>query len=116
MNELASIHLLTCFWTVGANQKKISYIIHGSGRIIHRCSDGGQVAWHREGFSTLTFWFWLSQNLHDLGVGGVLAQSPHDITALRVGYFHLALWGSVKQHEGLFELCGHKARQLIMWL
>lgn len=58
----------------------------------------------------LTFGLGLAQDAQHLRVGGVLAQRPQHVPALRVGDLHLASRGAVKQRKGLFELCGEKTQ------
>ncbi|KAJ8251799.1 hypothetical protein GJAV_G00225560, partial [Gymnothorax javanicus] len=48
---------------------------------------------------------------HDFGVGGVLSESSHDVSALGVGDLHVTGGALVKQHEGLLELCKRNAMQ-----
>lgn len=55
-----------------------------------------------------TFSFGLSKDIHDLHISGILAQSPDQVTTLRVSYFHLTGWCSVKQLESIFEVCEQK--------
>lgn len=55
-----------------------------------------------------TFSFGLSEDIHDLCIGGILAQSPNQVTTLGIGDFHLAGWCSVKKLEGIFEVCEQK--------
>ncbi|KAG5840887.1 hypothetical protein ANANG_G00193480, partial [Anguilla anguilla] len=46
----------------------------------------------------------LAQDLQHVGVGGVLAQRAHHVTALGEGDLHLARWRAVEQRERLLEL------------
>lgn len=50
----------------------------------------------------------VAKDLDDILVGGVLAQSAHDVGHLVVG--HLAVTNSVKETKSLLEVCG-KARE-----
>lgn len=52
----------------------------------------------------LTFSFGLSEHVHDLSVGGVLAQGSDDVSALGEGDLHLVVWRSVKKLERIFEI------------
>ncbi|KAF4088648.1 hypothetical protein AMELA_G00057090 [Ameiurus melas] len=51
-----------------------------------------------------TFSLGLSEHVHDLCVGGVLAQGPDDVSALGEGDLHLVVWRSVKKLERIFEI------------
>ena len=53
---------------------------------------------------TLTITLGVPQDFEHLGVGGILAQGPHHVPTLTVQ--DLAIPRSVKQLEGLLELCG----------
>ncbi|MCI4394206.1 hypothetical protein PGIGA_G00166070, partial [Pangasianodon gigas] len=47
---------------------------------------------------------WLSEDLEDVGVGGVLTERPHHVSALRVRDLHLILRCAVKQLKCFPEL------------
>ena len=51
----------------------------------------------------LTLSFGVAQDLEHFGVDRVLTQGPHDVSTLTVA--DLAITRSVKQQEGLLELC-----------
>lgn len=57
----------------------------------------------------LTFGGWVAQNLYNILVGGVLAQSAHDVSHLIEGY--LAVTNPVKETESLLEVWPGGERQ-----
>lgn len=57
----------------------------------------------------LTIGGWVAQNLLNVLVGGVLAQSAHDVSHLVVG--HLAVTNSVKETKSLLEVWSGERRE-----
>lgn len=51
----------------------------------------------------LTFRFGFVEQLHDLGIGGVLPKGSHHITTLGVGDLHLTGRGPVEKGESFLE-------------
>lgn len=52
-----------------------------------------------------TFSLGFAKDVHDLRLGGILAQSPDQVTALAVSDFHLVSGRPVKQLESIFKVC-----------
>lgn len=63
-----------------------------------------------------TFGLGFPKDVHDLRLGGILAQSPDQVTTLAISDFHLVSGGPVKQLESVFEVCEETLRLFLVFI